>query len=207
MHHEVSFDLEACGFKSYELFSRSTKVNSEICRPVAKFSMISILKKELKSMLTMLKLTIVCLAAVLSCRPEVGNISGDQKAKVVGEVQQFFENYFNAIASRGLMAEADYLDQSQDFFWVPPGYHSPISYDSVMNILRLTAPQLTSVKNSFDTLRIIVLNEKLVTYAGTLQSVMTDASGNVKSIQLIETGVVIKRDDGWKLLNGQTANR
>jgi hypothetical protein len=170
--------------------------------------MISILKKELKSRLTMVKLTcILCLTAVLSCRPEVGNISVDQKAKVVGEVQQFFENYFNAIASKGLMAEAGYLDQSQDFFWVPPGYHSPISYDSVMNILRLTAPRFTSVKNSFDTLRIIVLNEKLVTYAGTLQSVMTDTLGIVKSIQLIETGVVIKRGDGWKLLNGQTANR
>jgi hypothetical protein len=156
----------------------------------------------------MLKLTcILCLAALLSCRSEFGNISVDEKARVFAEVQQFFENYFNAIASKGLMAEADYLDQSENFFWVPPGYHSPISYDSVMSILHLTAPRFTSVKNSFDTLRIIVLNKKLVTYTGTLQSVMIDTSGNVNSIQLIETGVVIKREDGWKLLNGQTANR
>ena len=153
----------------------------------------------------MIKLTyMLCFTAILSCRPELGTISVQKKASVVREIQEFFERYFDAIASDGLMAEADYLDQSEDFFWVPPGYHSSISYDSVMNVLRVSAPQFTSVKNSFDSLRINVFNEKLASYTGILQSIITDTSGNVKSIQLIETGVVIKREDGWKLLNGQT---
>ncbi len=155
--------------------------------------------------MSMIKLVyIFCFVAVLSCRPESAPLSADQQASVVREIEEFFQRYFDAIASDGLMAEADYLDQSEDFFWVPPGYHSSISYDSVMNVLRVSAPQFTSVKNSFDNLRITVFNEKLASYTGTLQSIMTDTSENVKSIQLIETGVVIKREDGWKLLNGQT---
>jgi hypothetical protein len=82
---------------------------------------------------------------------------------------------------------------------------NPISYDSVAAVLTLNSPKFVSVENTFDTLRIIPLTTELATYTAKLRSVMKDTSGNVSSVNLIETGVVIKRKDGWKLLSGQTS--
>ncbi len=129
---------------------------------------------------------------------------GDKEA-VVKEVTQFFENYFLAVKKNGLTAEFDYLDHSPDFFWVPPTYKVPISYDSVAEVLTLNAPRYISVQNSFDSLRVIPLTKGLATYTATLRSIMEDTAGNVSTLQLIETGIVIKRKDRWKLLNGQTS--
>ena len=80
-----------------------------------------------------------------------------------------------------------------------------ISYDSMAAVLTLNAPKFVSVENTLDTLRIIPLTTALATYTAKLRSVMRDTAGNVSSVNLIETGVVIKRKDGWKLLSGQTS--
>jgi len=111
----------------------------------------------------------------------------------------------NDIRKSGLTAEFKYLDNSSEFFWVPRGYSSYISYDSVATVLKQTAPKYKSVDNSFDTLRIFPLRKELATYTGRLNSTMTDISGKVITLQLIETGVLIKRQDEWKLLSGQTS--
>lgn len=151
------------------------------------------------------KLTVFILLIVSACQQKKAAMSDEAKADVVTEVRQTLNNYLAAVKRDGLTAEFDYLDHSSDFFWVPPGYNSPISYDSVAAFLRTSASLFKSVENSFDTLRIIPLTEELATYTAKLRSVMTDTSGNVTSIKLIETGVVIKRNDRWKLLSGQTS--
>jgi SnoaL-like domain len=142
---------------------------------------------------------------IIACKGDSRGLTQDELTKVKSEVKVLFDDYFNAIRKDGLTAEFDYLDHSSDFFWVPPGYKNPISYDSVAAVLTLNAPRFTSVENTIDTLRIIPLTTALATYTAKLRSVMKDTSGNVTSLQLIETGVVIKRSDGWKLLNGQTS--
>jgi hypothetical protein len=103
-----------------------------------------------------------------------------------------------------LLAEFNYLDSSAEFFWVPPGHTSPLNFDSVSHILRKSAPQWKTINNRWDTLRIIPLSNELATYTGILQSSMTDTAGAELNFKMIETGVLIKRKDGWKLLHGQT---
>ncbi|HET6543383.1 MAG TPA: nuclear transport factor 2 family protein [Chryseolinea sp.] len=147
----------------------------------------------------------LCIVIFVGCKGEQSRLSVKEALKVESEVRQLFANYFEAIRKEGMTAEFHYLDRSSDFFWVPPGYHHPISYDSVAAVLTLSAPGFVSVENSFDTLRIIPLTTSLATYTAKLKSVMKDTSGNISSLQLIETGVVIKRSDGWKLLGGQTS--
>jgi len=146
-----------------------------------------------------------CIIILVGCQGEQSKLSSHDALKVESEVRQLFDHYFGAIRKGGMTAEFQYLDRSSDFFWVPPGYHNPISYDSVSAVLTLNAPRFVSVENTFDTLRIIPLTTALATYTAKVRSVMKDTSGNVASLQLIETGVVIKRSDGWKLLNGQTS--
>ena len=127
------------------------------------------------------------------------------KMQIISEVTETLTAYHEAIGLKGLTAEFAFLDSSADFFWVPPGYSNPIAYDSVVKVLNQNAPLFSSVENSFDTLRIIPQSYKLATYTGKVFSRMTDTSGHTNKILLIETGTMVKRENGWKLLNGQTA--
>jgi len=146
-----------------------------------------------------------CLLLSLSCGSRDGRLSEEEKSAVVSEVKLMFQNYFDAIRNEGLVGEFKYLDHSSDFFWVPPGYKSPLSYDSIAKILNLNAPKFTSIENSFDSLRIIPLSSDLASYTAKIRSIMTDTSGTINSIQLIETGVVVRRNTVWKLSHGQTS--
>ena len=51
-----------------------------------------------------------------------------EKTAVTKEVKQMLGSYYADIKKDGLTAEFNYLDNSVDFFWMPPGYKSSISY-------------------------------------------------------------------------------
>ena len=141
--------------------------------------------------------------AIFSCRQST-TMTKDEKTRIELDVQKTLTDYYDDIRKSGLTAEFNYLDHSPDFFWVPPGYSRCISYDSVVHVLEENAPKFKSIDNSFESLRIVPLSIEIATYTGRLHSTMTDTSGKIMTLQLVETGVLIKRKEGWKLLNGQT---
>jgi hypothetical protein len=150
-------------------------------------------------------LTIFYLLTLVACEQPSATLTENEKASIIKNTRQTLDNYYGDIQKSGLMAEFKYLDPSTEFFWVPPGASSSLSFDSVATILKQNAPLYKSINNSFDTLRIIPLSKELATYTGRFNSVMTDTSGKVMTFSLVETGVLIKRQDGWKLLQGQTS--
>ena len=104
-----------------------------------------------------------------------------EKQTIINNVRQTLNNYYAEIKKDGLTAEFKYLDSSTDFFWVPPGYTSPVSYDSVVAILKQNAPLYKSVINSWNKLQINPLTKELVIYTGTIHSRITEQSGpNIK---------------------------
>lgn len=128
------------------------------------------------------------------------------RISVETEIRAMFDDYFSAIKEGGLSAEFDYLDDSEDFFWVPPGYQSALSYDSVKNVLTANGPQFQSIEFEWKSLRVIPLSATLGTYTGIVSGIMTDTAGVTIKVALIESGTIIKRQDGWKLLSGQSRN-
>lgn len=154
-------------------------------------------------MFRQLPILFILLMAV-SCH-EVPTFSEEEQQAVTNEVKEALNDYYTAINKKGLMGELLYLDSSDEFFWVPPGYKSAISYDSVTRFIKQIAPLFKSINNVWDSVRIIPLSKELASYTGKIHSTMTDTSGKPSSYSLIETGILIKRKDGWKLLNGQTA--
>lgn len=143
------------------------------------------------------------LAMIISCtRPE---LSVKEKETIAREVREMLVSYDDDIRGKGLMAEFAYLDSSDDFFWVPPGFDAPLTFDSVAVIIRHNAKLFREVDNVWDSLRIIPHAPFLASFTGTISSKMTDTSGAVMRFSLIETGLAIKRSDGWKMLSGQTA--
>jgi hypothetical protein len=147
-------------------------------------------------------ISIVWLAVACS---QSETLSETDRAEIILAAKETLNNYYNDIRMKGLTAEFRYLDNSKEFFWVPPGYPSPISYDSVVAILNQIAPLYKTVDNSFDTLSIIPLKRDLASYSGRLRSVMIDTAEQVTTSTMMETGILIKRKDGWKLLSGQTS--
>ena len=124
-------------------------------------------------------------------------MTGTERTKTVQDVHEMLNAYFAAIHSEGLNAEFRYLDRSDAFFWVPPGYRTHISYDSVAVILRSRGPAFRSIASAWDTLRVEPVTTEFAVYTGTL--------GSVSHYGGVETGTAIKRADGWRLLNGQTS--
>jgi len=49
------------------------------------------------------------------------------------------------------------------------------------------------------------LTSELVSYTGIVTGTMTDTTGQRSENTTIESGMIIKRPDGWKLLCGQSA--
>jgi hypothetical protein len=137
-----------------------------------------------------------------SCKLHINNHDWEY---VKNEVRQTLDDYASDIRTGGLMTEFKYLDSSEQFFWVPPGYTNALSYDSVRAIITKNAGNFKLVDNRWDTLRIIPLSEELANYTGVLQSDMTLQNDTVMHYRMIETGIMIKRESGWKLLSGQTA--
>lgn len=125
---------------------------------------------------------------------------------VIREVRTMFHEYELNVERHGLMAEFAFLDSSDDFFWVPPGYSSALSYDSVRAIVMQNAVQIRSITLAWDTLRIIPLSRSIAGYTGILRWDSEGSSGTVTKTRLIETGIVILREGKWKILCGQTRN-
>ena len=150
---------------------------------------------------------IVLLLVVFSCTPVENteqSVAFDAE-KVRLEVSQMLHDYHEAMRAGGLEAEFEYLDQSSDFFWIPPGYEQVLSYDSVATILRQNDLALQSIVLEWDSLNVNPINDTLAQYYGTLYSTTVDTAGTSHRSLLIESGLIIKRSDGWKLLNGQSA--
>lgn len=151
----------------------------------------------------------ICILSILilacSCaQKESDSFNEKDKTNVIASVHKTLEDYNKNIEKLGLLGEFDYLDNSTEFFWVPPGYSEAISYDSVATILKQNAATFVSIQNSFESLRIIPLTRELATYTGRLRSIMKDTAGKTTMVTLAETGIVIKRGGSWKLLSGQT---
>lgn len=144
------------------------------------------------------------LVFLLSCR-EPSHLTDSQKASVMDEVRSMLRNYSDDIRSKGLLAEFAYLDSSTDFFWVPPGFSSALSFDTVASMIKSNALLYQSVEITWDTVRIIPLTPDLASYTGRLSSITIANSGKVTRGSLVETGLVIRRNNSWKLLCGQTA--
>ncbi len=147
-----------------------------------------------------------CLVLHLGCVQKTTPIDNSEKEIIKTEILLMFENYHNAIKKDGLTAEFKFLDDSDNFYWVPPGYHSALSYDSVKSILNQNSKSIQHIEFEFETISIYPLHKEFATYTGIVVGKMTDTTQQTSQFKIIESGSLIKRDTRWKILNGQSRN-
>lgn len=145
----------------------------------------------------------IVVTTFLSCNQSSTLTTEDRKI-IAEEVTSMLHNYQRSVKESGLMAELEYLDSSSNFFWVPPGYSSPINYDSVVTILKQSAPKFKTIDNTFEELTVVPLDKDNALYTARLRSVMTDTAGIETVVVLRETGVATRRNAYWRLFGGQT---
>lgn len=121
------------------------------------------------------------------------------------EVISTLNDYFADIKAGGLTAGSAYLDNSHEFFWVPPGFNSPISYDSVIAIHHAKSGTFSQMVFEWDTLQVFPINHQFANYTGIVNGKMTNNIGKITKVVMIETGTMVKRANKWKFLNGQSA--
>lgn len=140
---------------------------------------------------------------ILSCNQS--NHSSGKNDDVRNEIKTTFDNYYNDIRKQGLLAELKYLDSSAQFFWVPPGYLNYAGYDSIAAAIKENAATLKSIDNRYDSLLIVPLTGNYAQFAVRTISTAVTTTGDSSQTAFIESGVMVKRKDGWKFLSGQTS--
>lgn len=133
------------------------------------------------------------------------SLSEKDRMAIVSDAKQMLDQYFDAIKKDGLKGEFKYLDDSPEFYWVPPGYTTAIPYDSVAAVLTGSANKYSSIDNNWVELTIVPLTPFFASYTGKVHSRIVFSSGEEMATDLMETGVLVKRKEGWKLLSGQTS--
>lgn len=143
--------------------------------------------------------------AFIACDSPISENTLDEK-QVEKEVMKMFEDYHLAIKKGGLTAEFDFLDDSEDFYWVPPGYQSALDIDSVKTILNGNASLFKTIEFRWHSIQVYPISPEIATYTGIVNGEMTDTTGQVIAVSILESGTVIRRETGWKLLCGQSRN-
>ncbi len=150
-------------------------------------------------------LSVFFIFSMMSCAKKSSVLSVKENEAIIDTIKQTLTNYYADIKKDGLTAEFKYLDHSTEFYWAPPGFNAPINYEQVENGVKQNASKFKSVDNTWLSLRVDPLTSELASYSGTIHSVASDTTGQVGDYKLIETGLLIKRKDGWKLFRGQTS--
>jgi len=117
-----------------------------------------------------------------------------------------FDAYHQAVKEGGLIAEFEYLEDSSNFFWVPPDYKSPLGIDSVKTILTHNTKSIKAINFSFETIQVFPISNNFANYSGIVVGKMTDLSDAETTFKIIESGSLIKSKGKWKLLSGQSRN-
>ncbi len=151
------------------------------------------------------RMAIVCIAliSVLGCKQK--EMTAEEKQAISHEITSVLNKYVQAISQKGLMAEFAFLDSSADFYWIPPGYAAALKYDSIKAIISGIAPGIKSMDNTYHSIQISPYSATYAGYTAHINSNSVDTAGNTNSTSLLESGTMIKRNTGWKLLSGHTS--
>lgn len=139
-----------------------------------------------------------------SCEPTITNPKENKKSDTK-EIRDFLHAFHTAVNQYGLKAEFNYLDSTDDFYWIPPGYSKALNYDSFKSILNLSDEGIRQVNFEWDQLNVQLLTENIASFNGVVKGTITDTSNITINVHQIESGTLIKRKNGWKLLNGQSS--
>lgn len=101
-------------------------------------------------------------------------------------------------------AVMSHLDTSRNFFWIYPPDTVPVTREIFAEVLRWEFDMNNPIRYKWDTIQVIPLSSDLAYYQGRGHKVETDTSKIEHVVIGFQSAIVIRREEGWKLLSGQT---
>lgn len=143
------------------------------------------------------------LITLISCTEQDENDTENQKTDTK-EIRSFLHAYHDAVNHYGVKAELNFFDSSEQFFWIPPGYAEALNFDSVKSILLIADDAIRQTNFEWESLHVQFVEDNVASFNGVVKGTITDTSNLTININQIKSGLLIKRKDGWKILNGQS---
>ena len=142
------------------------------------------------------------LLVFVSCQQKQESVWDRNATRIAAE--KMLHDYHSAMKAGGIAAEFDYLDNSEEFFWVAPGESEAMDYSRIRSILEEHAEIFTDITLNWESLTVHPLSPDVASYTGVVHGIWTDTAEVKLEMRLLESGTLIQRSDGWKLLSGQT---
>ena len=127
-----------------------------------------------------------------------------QRVVIRDSVTQLKYRVWDEIRAKHLEAALNLFDDSPDFFWVFAPDTTMVSYDVFVARLKGAFRDYRSIDVVWDRMHVEPLTNEYAEYTGKYHATYTDASGKIFKATGLETGIVVHRSSGWKILNGQT---
>ena len=147
---------------------------------------------------------LIFIPLLIKCGNRETSSNVPDRKNIIASATKALQDYYEDMRTNGMLAEFNWQDSSSDYFWVPPGYSGPISFDSVAKEIRRIALLVKKVDVRWEKLEVLPLTAEYVTYTGRLSSTITDRTGRTTTNRFLETGILVRKQNGWKLLCGQT---
>lgn len=126
------------------------------------------------------------------------------RTQIREEISVMMGNYLTDLNKNGMESQMKYMDNSDDFRWTYSNYRRVYLFDDMAQQLNKSENEGYSAHLTFDELEIIPISENIANYTAKLSG-FTKFDGKNSDVSILESGTLIKRKDGWKFLNGQTA--
>ena len=142
----------------------------------------------------------------LSCDQEA-KLTNDQKYEIINSVKKSQEQFCLDYEAEDFDAVMSHLDTSRNFFWIYPPETVPVTREIFAEVLKREFEMNNPIKFIWDTIQVVPLSSDLAYYQGRFHRVETDTSEIEQVGITFVSAIVIRREEGWKLLSGQNCLR
>ena len=149
----------------------------------------------------------ICFLAVavqsVYCQQQA-TLTQSQRAAIRDSVTQLKYRVWDEVRAKHFEGTLNCFDDSPEFFWVFTPDTTIILHDVFVAMLKGAFQDYRSIDVVWDRIHVEPLTNQYAVYTGKYHVTYIDTSGKVFKAIGVETGIVVHRPTGWKILNGQT---
>jgi hypothetical protein len=152
-----------------------------------------------------ISLFLVCFFLLaFTCGEKPLTLSDNDKSDIVKAVKDMTSKYFMDFYTHNVDSVLRHYDTSACFFWAITPDTIAMKRSAMVTMHRHAVKDYTKFEGYWSDMRVEPLTNELAMYHGTYHVLTEDKDGHIGKIMGVETGIMIKREDGWKYLAGQT---
>ncbi|MCU0373181.1 MAG: nuclear transport factor 2 family protein [Ignavibacteria bacterium] len=152
-----------------------------------------------------ISLLLACLLlTAFTCGEKTLKLDDSERAEIVEAVKSMTSRYFEDFHANNVDTVLRHYDTSACFFWSITPDTIALKRSAMVTMHRHAIKDYAKFEGYWSNIQVEPLTKELAMYHGTYHVNTEDKGGKKGKITGVETGVMVKREDGWKYLAGQT---